>query len=77
MSIIRDMRERIDALEERECQCSASRWADAAPWIAMWAAFACVMAAIALAEPAANPSVECVKAGGEWSWGLCRRVKPQ
>jgi len=82
MAILRDMRDRIEALEERECERS-SGWPDAMPWVAFWMFLAVSSVAVAYStahapaeQPKPNPSVECVKAGGEWSgWGYCRRAQ--
>ena len=80
MSIIRDMRSRIEDLEARECSCS-SAWPDACAWIAFWMMLAAVSVAASYSasqshpEPVRpDPSVECIKVGGEWSWNACRRV---
>lgn len=79
MGIIRDLRERIDELESRECSCEThgSWWPLASVGIAFFAAIAvgAYSAAHAPTEPLRpNPSVECIKAGGEWSWSACRKV---
>ena len=82
MSVIRDLRERIEGLEDRECTRWESDWPDAWRrtwfWCAMSFCFACAVYGfieIAKIPNAPNPSVECVKIGGEWSWGVCHKAQ--
>jgi hypothetical protein len=85
MAMLRDMRDRIEALEERECECDGdSGWPEAGCWIAFWLALALAAWATAYSTvnapaetPKPNASVECVKAGGEWSgWGgYCKKAQ--
>jgi hypothetical protein len=86
MAMLRDMRDRIEALEERECECECdggSGWPEAGCWIAFWLALALAAWATAYSTvnapaetPKPHPSVECIKAGGEWSgWGYCKKAQ--
>lgn len=86
MGTLRDMRARIEALEERECECecdSGSGWPGAWCWIAFWAFLAVSATATAystvhspVTPPAPHSSVECIKAGGEWSgFGFCKKAQ--
>lgn len=82
-----DLRERLDAAEERietieaEDESAATGWPEASCWIAFWAMCAVIALAGAYASVREHPepvrpdaSVECVKAGGEWSWHACRKA---
>jgi hypothetical protein len=81
MAMLRDMRDRIEALEERGCECE-SGWPAACCWVAFWLMLAITAAATAYSTahapaepPKPNASVECIKVGGEWSsWGYCRKA---
>lgn len=86
MTILRDLRQRVEALEEQECAHEGtdhSRWAVPFAWaLAAVGLFVSVaIAQFAPDQPRTDPMVECIKARGkwvnDWSRGRCEFIPEQ